>query len=298
MTYEFIIDASRTDKDKVCEDIKKKIAAAKLSDTRIYFAKSRADAERHVRMAVFLMPKEEICFVACGDLTGQVAAGLVGNTDNKCMAILDYNITEDLLKSFPERDFKDFDKMLNGEEFFSDMFKIGDDYAINVCTGGLCGMMAKVSREHANIGLADEKATRRALIETIFSSRYNRVSVKADGKPLNGKYLLALFVSNGQWCGSKYHSAPDAIMNDGLLDVGLIKCMPLFLLKKMFAIFEKGNFCDTAIGRRYSVICRAKHIELDSDRLIFISFDGEITASRHIDINVLPKAVKLILPRI
>jgi len=298
MIFEFIIDASRADKDQVHEDIKKKIAASNLQESRFYFAKGRADAERHVRMAVFLMPKEEVCFVACGDLTGQVAAGLVGHTENKCMAILNYNITEDLLKSFPERDFTDFDKMIGGEEFLSDMFKVGDDYAINVCTGGLSAMMAKISREHASIGLADEKATRKAVFQTLMRYRFNRVSVKADGKPLNGKYLLTLFIANGQWCGSKYHSAPDAVLNDGFLDVGLVKCMPIFLIKKMFAIFEKGNFYDTAFGRRYSVLCRAKHIELDSEKLIFVSFDGEITASRHIDIDILPKAVKLILPRI
>jgi len=298
MIYEFIIDASREDKDRVHEDLKDKIEKNNLTgSSRFYFSKSRSDAERFVRMSVFLLPKEEICFVACGDFTGQVAAGLVGAQDNKSMAILDYNITEDLLKSFKDRDFKDFQKMLDGEVFAVDMIKIGDDYSLNVCTLGLSATMAKISRQHAAIGLADENASKRAFVSTVLQSRFTRATVTADGKRLNGKFLLNLHVANGQWCGSKYHCAPDAVMDDGLLDIALFRPVPLFALKHCMKLFATGDYNSSAFARAHIVTCRAKHVQLDSSTLMMISYDGEITASRHFEIDVLPKAVKLILPK-
>lgn len=298
MIYDFIIDSSRKDKDIVCEDIKRKIQEAELNaETQFFFAKDRPDAERHVTTMVFLHPKDDICFVACGDFTGQVAAGLVGATGNKYMAILDYGITEDLLKSFPDRDLKDLKKIIDGEVFEADMIKINDDYALNIGTIGLSCLMAKASREHSKIGLADEAASRKALVSTLLQSRFNKVTVRADGKRLNGYYLMNCHFANGQWCGGHYHCAPEAVMNDGLLDIALVKCVPLFLTRITFKMFETGDYYSSAFKRRNAVTCRAKHVELDSDRLIYLSYDGEMTAATHIEIDALPKAIKMILPR-
>ena len=137
---------------------------------------------------------------------------------------------------------------------------------------------------------------KRALARAVLGYRINRVRVVADGKVLSRKYIMQATLGNGKICGGEYLCSPHAVLDDGLMEVCVFKTMLLLTLIRILPKYRNGQHLDDDFCRHHLRYTRAKHVELSSDRLIYLSLDGETIISSHFNIDVLDKAVNLILP--
>lgn len=295
MRYVFVVNG-RKDKSHIRSKVEAAIAALDSGFSyEIYSTEGAGDATRFANLYCDLNPDEQTCFVACGGsgIANEVASALVGK-QNKTLAVFHCDGTNDFVKSFPGRDFTDLGAVLSGTPEKIDVIRINDNYAINIVNVGLDAHAAVQANENILEGKSNPYV--RAVAGALFRHRINKMGITIDGETVNRRYIQQMIVANGQYYGGSYRPTPRAEMGDGLLDIMIIKPMVLLPLLYFLKKFEKGGHMDDNFCMKKFIFKRGRHIELWSDGLIYLCFDGEITASSRFDIDILEKAMTVLIP--
>lgn len=296
MYYIFVINGREDYVGRIEDDLSVQLQGVDIK-YEFYRTEGIGDGTRFVRIYCDLHRNIEVCFIACGGsgTANEVASGIVG-FEGKSMAFLAYGATNDLTKYYNGRDFTSLEKILKGESAKIDIIKANDSYSINVINVGFDAYVAYLANKYLEEGINGVKAFRRSLRDSLLGHRLNNIRVTADGVRLNRKYMFLCSIGNASWCGGQYNCSPNARTDDGLMEVCMFKPMLLLIFLLILPKYTNGTYLNDKLSRRHLTYCQAKHIELDSKDLIFISTDGEIVASSHFDIDILPEAVNLILP--
>lgn len=296
MRYVFVVNG-RKDKSHIRSKVEAAIAALDSGFSyEIYSTEGAGDATRFANLYCDLNPDEQTCFVACGGsgIANEVASALVGK-QNKTLAVFHCDGTNDFVKSFPGRDFTDLGAVLSGTPEKIDVIRINDNYAINIVNVGLDAHAAVQANENILEGRPNPYV--RAVTGALFLHRINRMGISIDGEVVKRRYIQQMIVANGRYYGGSYNPTPEAKVDDGLLDIMIIRPMALVPLLYFLKKFEKGahiadKFCMSKVIYR-----RCRHLELRADNLIYLCFDGEIIASSRFDIDILEKAITILIPQ-
>ena len=105
-------------------------------------------------------------------------------------------------------------------------------------------------------------------------------------------------ISNGGWCGGEFHCAPRAKVDDGLMEVCLIRSLPLLMFLTILPLYRTGRHLDSKRCMRHMEYRQAKKVVVESPKMMYVSLDGEITAAARFEFEILEKAVRLRLPRL
>lgn len=296
MKYFFVVNGRPDKKDLIDKDLEKQLADVDIQ-YEIYHTAGVGDGTRYVRVWCDLHEKEEACFVACGGsgTLNEVASGLVGFS-KKTLAYLAYGSTNDFIKHFPGRNWKSLNDILNGSSSMIDIIKVNDNYSINVVNVGFDAMAALYGYNYMQKGIDGKTAYKRGAFRSLIGDRVNHIKVTADGVPLNKRTLMMCTIGNASWCGGQFHCLPDASVDDGLMDICLIKPLLLLEFAALLPHYESGTLKKDEFSKGKAKFVRAKHVELRSRDLIYLSLDGEILASRSVDLDIVPKAVQMIMP--
>jgi YegS/Rv2252/BmrU family lipid kinase len=130
-----------------------------------------------------------------------------------------------------------------------------------------------------------------AVMRALATYKAHVMSVKFDDYEVRRRLLFAS-VANGQVQGGGFRMTPDAIINDGLLDLCIVDKMRLDEIVRHFTRLIEG----THTTLRQVTMGRARHIEVSSNGPIPVATDGEVIATdaRHVVVDVLPGAVQLV----
>ncbi len=124
-------------------------------------------------------------------------------------------------------------------------------------------------------------------------STYNEQDyhIEIDGKGYNRKAFM-LSIANSSQYGNNAHISPRASVQDGLLDVCVIRKFPLWRFPEMGV----RMLTKTAEGTNYVEIIRGKHIEVTRQTVGPIHLDGEPQVmGTAIHINIVPDSLKVIV---
>lgn len=294
MHYIFIING-RKDREYVLPQLKKDLEGREV-EYEFFVTRGVGDATRFVNIYCDLYPKKEVCFVACGGAgtTNEVASGLVNQT-NKYLAIYNCGGTNDFIKNYPERDFHSLDDLFAGEMKKVDIIKVNDNYALNVAEFGLDSLVAYNASMNIEAGIS--RPYEKAVLRCIFLHRFNRIKVFADGERMNRCMLMLGTVANGKYCGGQFLTAPRAKVDDGWMEVLVMKPMILAFVAIIMPRYTVGKHLEDSFCRKFIKYKRAKHVELKSKDLMYMCLDGEIFASSSYKMDILDKAITIILPK-
>jgi diacylglycerol kinase (ATP) len=172
--------------------------------------------------------------VAGGDGTiNEVVSGAI-NYPNVSVCVYPCGSGNDFVKSIGTLEFyNDIEKILNAKTKKIDVIKVGNDnYSINVCNYGFEAKVAKYANQIKKKG--GKNPYLRGVIRGLFTGMKNKITVEADGEVLNPSGTLLLSSSaNGGYVGGKYFCAPNFVLDDGLLEVTLVKQVSVFTLIKL-----------------------------------------------------------------
>lgn len=130
-----------------------------------------------------------------------------------------------------------------------------------------------------------------ATILEVVRFRAFRAEVAGDGWTFAGK-LLSVSVMNGPYAGGGYHLAPQARLDDGVLDVGLIGNYPRLVRFVVLPKTRDGTYLDLA--RVHAK--KAERVKIRSDRPLPVHMDGELLPEpvQEIDLALRPRALHVI----
>jgi YegS/Rv2252/BmrU family lipid kinase len=117
-------------------------------------------------------------------------------------------------------------------------------------------------------------------------------TVRLDGGEAIAFTGYSVAAANSKAFGAGMFLAPDASLEDGLLDVVMIKHIPrLRYLKLLPTVFDGGHVRVRAVQ-----IVRAREVEVSASRPFTMYADGDPLADLPVTVRTLPRAIRVLVP--
>lgn len=228
-----------------------------------------------------------------GDGTlNEVLNGMVNS--ESCLGVIPSGSGNDFIRNiykekFPRNIIKE---IINGDIEYIDLAKVDDRYFINISS---IGIDAEVVNNAKNIKrfpfISGKLAYILSAIITILIYKYRDIDLTIDSKEIKIKNTL-LAIANGRCYGGGMKVAPDADIQDGLLDICAIDKLSR---AKMFILFPK-----LIKGEHHQIkevtFYKGKKVTINSKEEVTVNIDGEIVKRKNITFEIIPKGVKFIIP--
>ncbi len=111
------------------------------------------------------------------------------------------------------------------------------------------------------------------------------------GDKVEATHILSVVVANGGYFGGGMHMAPQAKLNDGLLDVVIIGDIGKFELLKILPTVYKG----THITHPKIRVEKATHIAIESSERVLVQADGELLGEGPASFWLVPAALRIVV---
>ncbi|WP_290537562.1 lipid kinase YegS [Alcanivorax sp.] len=251
------------------------------------------DAERCVREALDLGFDTLIAGGGDGSVRDIVHAMMASDRDNLSLAILPLGTANDFATAagIPDTTPEAL-SLLESPAKPSDVIRVNDHYFLNMATGGFGTEVTTQTSEDLKSMLGGAAYLLTGL------TRFSEIQA-AEGFFSNGEFewqgeFLALGLGNGRQAGGGQRLCPDALVNDGLLDVAILPAQMDLLagVKELFdsearqAPDQEGLF----------VRSRVSSLSIKTPSPMNLNLDGEPIQSTKFDIAVVPDRLRLHLP--
>ncbi|MCL2214368.1 MAG: hypothetical protein FWC06_04060 [Treponema sp.] len=217
---------------------------------------------------------------------------------NTQLALIPYGESNSFLKIFGEdkaESFKDIPSLVQGRALPTDIIKWGINYALNSC---YIGMDSAISRNLKDLKSRSNKGS--YLLFSIIPSftgnffvAFDKRSAARDYKitiddsDYSGQYSL-IHIANGPYHAGKKTGASEAVPDDGLLNITLIRAShPLGTLASVSKYLN---------GKRPKncLFTQGKKISVHSDNQMCIQIDNEYVLDTDINLNVVHHAAQIV----
>lgn len=178
---------------------------------------------------------------------------------------------------------------VNGQSVSVDCVKANDRYFINVATAGFGAEITTETPVELKNFLGGGAYTLTGVVKALGFKPYDGTITVDDGS-YEGGILLGAFC-NGRLAGGGQSLAPNAMIDDGLMDLTLV-CP--FLPHDLPKVIEEIN--NPRITGEFVKHTRTSWLEIDFPNPLPLNLDGEPYRSRKIRFEVLPQSIQLVLP--
>ncbi len=181
---------------------------------------------------------------------------------------------------------------IRGQERSIDLARANGKYFINISSIGFDADVVYNAQKFKRLPyIPGSMAYLFSLIYTIFKNKISEVKVTIDDQEISLKILLAT-VANGRFYGGGMLPAPAAALDDGLLDICLVREVNRLKILTLFPKYMKGEHGEI----EYVSFKRAKKIKIESKETIALNIDGEILTGQEIEFEILKGAINVIYP--
>jgi len=130
-----------------------------------------------------------------------------------------------------------------------------------------------------------------AVIREIFRLKSYRLIIEINGKYVEEKNIF-VEISNTRYTGTSFLIAPQARVDDGLLDVTLLRALPRMRLLRLFPTIYSGRHVDFAEVST----CTASTIKIISPENRLLAPDGEFYGETPVTVTCLRKDLEFFCP--
>jgi diacylglycerol kinase (ATP) len=269
---------------------------ARLPDAEIRLTGRRGSGARFAGTAI--RKGRDVIIAAGGDGTlNEVINGIGENLGNARVGLIPLGTGNDFARTIGvPTDLDDaIDVIAAGETRAVDLVRVTSDavrYFVNVSAGGFSG-------------LVDEKLTPkmkktwgplaylRSAAAALSELRAYRTTLAFDNSESLTLDLYNVVVANGRYVGGGTLIAPEASVDDGLLDIVLIPQRPATELALLAAQVAMG----THLTSDAIVFRRAAKLTVNSKPGMWFNVDGELVGNEPARFEILPRALRFIAPK-
>lgn len=289
----FIINskAGKTEFDIRKEDIEKVFRkAGRLSEIEVIYTKYKNHTRFLIEAFDSLNYREKIVIICGGDGSLNELVN-VAYGKNMALGLIPTGTGNDFAKNFDYKNFS-LDKLLDFKIRPIDLIRVNDMLAINIVSLGFDTQVLKKAydylEESPKLG---KKAYVKSVAYNVFNLSYENLDISlklSDGShfAIKGDYLISA-LCNGGYYGSGFNPAPDARIDDGLLNLVLAGRIPFIKFLPLISKYKKGDLK----GNKNIKEILVKSGTISSDRKFLANADGEIFKTSKLKFEVIEKAI-------
>jgi len=261
-------------------------------DAEIYITKDSRDGMKYVEELA--KTGEEIRFYSCGgDGTLYEVVNGCYKYPNCQVANIPLGSGNDFCRLFGKN--TNIDDHVNGIPMKLDLIETDGAVAINECAMGLDSEICAKQGDFKKLpGVNGEMAYTVAALYCLMGKYKNHFKITLDDNEVFEDDYLFCYIGNSRWYGGGYMAAPNAMPNDGFLDVvmvrsdrGRLKLLPLI------PGYKKGEHLNWDITTHR----HAKKVKIESQIPSAVNVDGEWAYVTEREFKLLEGAITFVVPR-
>lgn len=210
----------------------------------------------------------------------------------------------DFVRNYGAReDFLDLADLMQGSAVPIDLIETPFGVSAAICSAGLDAKVAYGIPRFRRLPLCGgSMAYNLSIVQCLCSRLSSRVRVELDGETFEEDCILTA-ICNGGWYGGGYQAAPEASLDDGLLDIVLVRKISRLRIAGVLGTYQKGRHLENGqvVPALEDIMLyrRAKEVRVTplDGRPIVVNLDGECAPRESLEARVLPLAARILLPR-
>jgi len=263
----------------------------------VYLTKCKGDATRIA--AEECSAGDDVRLYACGGdgTLLEVANGIPAGTPNTELAVIPCGSGNDYVRLFGGKErFLDIADVIEGSAIPVDAVGCGDMLSLNIAAIGMDAAVADKMLKYKNLpGVNGSMAYNLAIADVFFHPIGDDMEIIIDGEdgPIyrEGRYLMTV-AANGRYYGGGYMGAPNAEVDDGLLDFTLVKSVPKLQIPLIIGKYKSGRHDELACVEHL----RGYGMRVKSAKPAVCTVDGECFSADSIEFKIVPQAFNFVLP--
>ena len=239
---------------------------------------------------------EQTRVYACGGdgTLNEVVCGAAGAAN---LAVTHYpcGSGNDFIRIFdrPER-FQTIENLLDADEAVFDLIQVGDDYCAGICSIGIDARIGTSIQKYKRLPLVGGKgAYHLSTIINLMKGISRHYVVELNGERVDERMTL-ICVCNGRWYGGGHNPVPEARLDDGKLDVLLVKKVSLLQVAAIIGKYKAGKYADFP---QYFRHVQTDRLTVHCDRTEVVNLDGEARYGKDVEIRLSDQKLRFFYPR-
>lgn len=296
MKHLFIINPTAGEKD--CTDMIRSLTEKAFRDRpeeyEIYVTKAPMDAADKIRAEA--ASGELLRVYACGgDGTfNECVCGAAG-LENAAVCPFPTGTGNDFCRMFGKEKelYRNLNALLDGSVHPIDVIDCNGRYCANICSVGIDARVGMGVHKYSKLPLVGGAAAYvvSAVVE-IFRGITRNMRIQCGNFIARGEHTLVC-ACNGRYYGGGFKPSLDAMPDDGLMDIFIVKAVDLITLIAFIGKYAAGKAKELP---KYVTHMRAREIEIGFDSEDVVNVDGEAMHARKAVMRLIPAGLNLIVP--
>ncbi|WP_367926004.1 diacylglycerol kinase family protein [uncultured Ruthenibacterium sp.] len=252
---------------------------------------------------------EQVRIYACGGdgTLNEVLEGVLSSGNSKAeVASVPCGSGNDYVRNFGKlHDFLNLQEQIKGTAIPVDLMRTSKGISAAICSVGIDAKVAYNIPKYRRIPFCGgSMAYNLSIAENLCRPIGQLLRVEIDDKVFEDEFLIAT-VCNGSYYGGGFRAAPSADLQDGILDVILVRKMSRLRIAGVLSKYKEGRHIDqdgmvVPDLKNVMLYFRAQevHIAPVNRTSVIINVDGECEPASRLDAIVMPKAANFVLPNI
>lgn len=162
-------------------------------------------------------------------------------------------------------------------------------YFINIAGLGFESVVVRKTNHQKEKGKSSKAIYLYNLLSSLISYRNTEAEIIVDGQKSTAR-IFSINVGNGKYCGGGMRQTPDALPNDGLLDITVIKDLGKLEVIRSLKILYDGTILSHPKVDGY----RAAKLAVNSGSLLYLEADGESLGHTPAEFGIIPSAINIV----
>ena len=296
MIHLFIVNpaAGKYDRTEELSKIVGKECGSRGLTYRIAVSQGPGDCARIAREAA--QTGEEYRIYACGGdgTLNEVVSGVIGY-ENVAISCFCGGSGNDFVKIFDDpAAFRELPKLLDAEESTLDLIKCNDDYSLNITSVGLDARIGTQMAAYKRLPLVSgPMAYILSTVVNLFKRISERYIVEIDGETIDAEQTFVC-ACNGRFYGGGFNPVPEALPDDGMMDVLMVKKVNIFQVPGIIGKYKNGRYKELhKLVRHY----KTKELTIKCFGPTPINLDGELRTAEEMHIRMADEKLRFFYPK-
>ena len=222
-------------------------------------------------------------------VTGAAGAANVAVTHYPCGS------GNDFIKNFNDPEaFASLERLLDADVATLDLIQMGDSYSLSICSVGIDARIGTGIQKYKHLPLVSGKgAYNISTVVNLLKGIHHHYVIEVNGQRLEGRYTL-ICVCNGRFYGGGYQPIPEAVLDDGKLELMVLNKVSRLQIAGIIGKFKAGRYAEyPQLFHRFST----DRVVIHCDKEEVVNLDGEARYGKDVEILLSDKKLRFFYPK-